>query len=296
MKPYRSFLFVPGNRRRMLEKGPTTDADALLFDLEDAVPAGEKDVARSMLAELIPGLSEKPAFVRTNAPSTGETRADLEAVVGPGLEGVFVPKVDSAEEVLQVSRWLEELEAATGTPPGQIEMVCMIETAVGLYRAHDIAAASERVASLCCSSAENGDLQTDLGTDWSPEGLEMMYPRAKIVVDSRAAGIEHPVDGVYAALADLDGLEHDTTLSKRLGYRGRAIIHPSHIEAVNRIYSPDPETVAYCRGLLEAFDEALAAGQASVAYDGKMIDYAMATWARRILSQAALLGIEEGAR
>jgi citrate lyase subunit beta/citryl-CoA lyase len=171
-------------------------------------------------------------------------------------------------------------------------MICMIETAVGLRRSYDIASASKRVASLCCSSAQHGDLETDLGCDWSPEGLEMMYPRAKIVVDARAAGLEHPVDGVYAGLYDIEGLIRDTTLAKRLGYKGRAIIHPSHIEEVNRIYSPTPETVAYCRGLLEAFENALADGSASVAYEGKMIDYAMEKWARRILGQAELLGIE----
>jgi citrate lyase subunit beta / citryl-CoA lyase len=291
MKPWRSFLFIPGHRERMLAKGPTTDADALLFDFEDAVPAGEKERARATVAEFIPTLTRQPAFVRINGPGSGDARADMEAVVGPHLSGLFVPKVETGDEVRELAAWLDELEGATGTSAGQVELVCMIETAPGLRLAYEIAVASDRVASLCCSSAENGDLQTDLGCEWSPEGIEFLYARSKIVADTRAAGRWHPLDGVYARIDDLEGLAADTLLSRRLGYKGRAIIHPSHIETTNRIYTPSVETIEYCRGLLAAFESALAAGNAAVEYEGKMIDYAMATWARRVLEQGELLGL-----
>jgi len=299
MRPYRSFLFMPGNRQRMLDKGPTTGADALLPDLEDAVPVKEKATARAMVRDYVPTVDGLAVFVRINSVATGMARDDLEAVVVPGLRGVFVAKVESPDEIRQVAAWLEALEEAAGIEPGTIAIVAMLETANAVRLGYDIATASPRVGSLCYSGAENGDLQTDLGCDWSVEGTEMLYARSKIVLDARAAGIEYPIEGVYAALDDIDGLVADTTLSKRLGYKGRAIIHPRHVEAVNRIYAPQPEEIEYCRGLLVAFDTALGEGRASVAYRGKMIDYAMAARARRVLALAAELrsgGAEERAR
>ncbi|MGH7778032.1 MAG: HpcH/HpaI aldolase/citrate lyase family protein [Candidatus Dormibacterales bacterium] len=289
MRPYRSFLFVPGNRPAMLAKAPARGADALLLDLEDAVPAEEKDSTRRVLREQIPDLPGAPVFVRSNSVSSGETRLDLEAVVVPGLLGLFLPKVESTEEVREVAGWLDELEPGAGLAPGTVEIVCMLETALGVRRTYELATASPRVGSVCFASGENGDFQTDLGCDWSVEGTEMLYARSKVVLDARAAGIAHPLDGVFVAIDDIGALVADTTLSKRLGYKGRAIIHPKHVEAVNRIYTPAEEEVRYYLGLLAAFEGALAAGRASVTYEGKMIDYAMAARARQVLALAEAL-------
>ena len=289
MKPYRTLLFMPGNRQRMLERGPTAGADALLPDLEDAVPIDEKDRARAMLREYIPGLGGRPIFVRTNAVASGETRHDLEAIVVRGLHGIFLPKVESADDVRQVAGWLDELEPAAGLPVGQVEIVAMLESALGVLRGYDIATASPRVASLCFASGENGDLQTDLGCDWSHEGTEMLYARSKVILDARAAGLDYPLDGVYVDLDNEDGLVADTTLSKRLGYKGRTVIHPKQVEAVNRIYTPSAEEVAYYQRLLEAFGASTAEGKASVAFEGKMVDYAMAARARRVLALVELI-------
>ena len=296
MNLYRSILFIPGNRERMLAKGPTTGADALLLDLEDAVPVDEKPAARQMVRGYIPTVDRPPVMVRLNAVATGLTRDDLDAVMVRGLRGVFLAKTQSADEVRQVAGWLDELESRRGIAPGAIELVCMLETADSVRLAWEIATASPRVGSLCYSGAENGDLQTDLGSDWSVEGTEMLYARSKIVLDARAAGIEYPLEGVYAEIDDIDGLTADTILSKRLGYRGRTIIHPKHVEVVNRIYSPQPEEVEYFRGLLTAFDAALADGRGSVTYRGKMIDYAMATRARRVLALAETLAADGAER
>jgi citrate lyase subunit beta/citryl-CoA lyase len=270
----------------MLEKGPTTGADALLVDLEDAVPVSEKEAARAGVRDYLATLDGLPAFVRINAASTGEARADLEAVVAPGLDGVFLPKVDSPDDVRRVAGWLDELEPEAGLAGRKVEVICMLETALGVMRAYEIATASRRVASLCFASGENGDFQADLGCDWSVEGTEMLYARSKVVLDARAAGIEHPLDGVFVDVDNVDGLVADSTLSKRLGYRGRTIIHPKHVEHVNRIYAPTADEVAYYEGLLRAFEAALAEGRASVTYQGKMIDYAMAARARRVLGLA----------
>jgi citrate lyase subunit beta/citryl-CoA lyase len=275
----------------MLEKASTRGADAILIDLEDAVPIADKDAARTTVRDAVSTIAGSPVLVRVNAVSTGLTKADLDAVVVPGLAGLFVAKVEGPDEVLTISAWLDEREAASGMDHGSIELVCMLESAGSVRRGYEIATASARVASVCFSSGQNGDLQTDLGCDWSIEGTEMLYARSKTILDARAAGIDHPLDGVYVDIHDLDGLVADTTLSKRLGYKGRAIIHPSHIETVNRIYSPSPEEIRYYQGLLQAFDEALADGHGSSVYEGRMIDYAMAARARSVLDLAERLGV-----
>ena len=290
MKPYRTLLFMPANRQRMLEKGPTAGADALLPDLEDSVLLDEKDAARALLREYIPAQDTLDVYVRVNAVAGGETRPDLEAIVLPGLSGIFLPKVESTDEIRQVAGWLDQLESAAGLPSGQVEIVPMLETALGVYRTYDLATASPRVASVCFASAENGDLQTDLGCDWSVEGTEMLYARSKVLLEARAAGLEHPLDGVFAGLDDEAALVADTTLSKRLGYKGRTVIHPRQIGPVNAIYTPPPEEVAYYRRLLAAFESATAEGRASVTFEGKMIDYAMAARARRVLALAEAIG------
>jgi citrate lyase subunit beta/citryl-CoA lyase len=277
----------------MLDKAPTTAADALLLDLEDAVPLEEKEATRDTLRAYLPSLRGRPVFVRPNAVATGETRRDLEAVVVPGLHGLFLPKVESPEEVRQVAGWLDELEGAAGIPPGTTELVCMLETALGVRRTYELAV-SPRVASVCFASGQNGDLQTDLGCDWSVGGTEMLYARSKVVLDARAAGVRYPIDGVFVDINSIDDLVADYTLSKRLGYKGRAIIHPKHVDPVNRIYTPSAEEVDTYRGLLAAFDAAVAEGRASVTYQGKMIDYAMAARARQVIAHAEAIRSSEG--
>jgi citrate lyase subunit beta/citryl-CoA lyase len=276
----------------MLDKAPTLGADAILIDLEDAVAEADKDAARATVREIIPTVADPPVLVRINAVSTGLAGADLSAVVMPGLAGIFVPKVEGPEEAMRVIDDLAGYEAAAGIAPGSIEIICMLESARSVRLAYEIATASPRVSSVCFSSGQNGDLQTDLGCDWSLDGTEMLYARSKTILDARAAGIEHPLDGVYVGIADLDGLAIDTTLSKRLGYRGRAVIHPSHVGTVNRIYSPSPEEIRYYRGLLQAFEEAAADGRGSSVYEGRMIDVAMAARARRVLDLAERLGVQ----
>ncbi|MGH7862653.1 MAG: HpcH/HpaI aldolase/citrate lyase family protein [Candidatus Dormibacteraceae bacterium] len=290
MRPYRTLLFVPGNRERMLEKAPTVGADALLFDLEDAVPENDRPLARDMIKARIGTLEGVPAYVRVNATGTGHTQNDLEAVVVPGLDGIFLPKVQDAQEVIQVSDQLAAVESRAGMEVGRVEIIAMMESARGVRAAYEIASASPRVASLCFGSGENGDFQTDMGCGWSVEGTEMLYARSKVVLDARAAGIQYPLDGVFVDIDNLDALAADTLLSKRLGYTGRALIHPKHVAIVNRIYTPPEEEISYYRELLSVFDNAIQEGKASVTYQGKMIDYAMAARARQVIGLAESLG------
>ncbi len=289
MTPYRSLLFIPGHQHRLLAKGPTTQADGLVLDLEDSVPIESKHLARHTVGRFINEFVDKACFVRVNSVASGNAYGDLEAVVAPTLRGIFAPKVESVDEIRQLAAWLSELESASGIPEGRIELVVMLETALGVFRAYDLALASTRVGALSFASAQNGDLQADLGCDWSVEGTEMLYARSKVVLDARAAGLEYVLDGAFVDIHSLAGLIADTTLSKRLGYKGRSVIHPTHIEPVNTIYTPAVEEVAYCRRLLEAFVQAEAENKAAINFEGKLVDYAMVARARRVLAFADLL-------
>jgi citrate lyase subunit beta/citryl-CoA lyase len=287
--PFRSVLFVPGHREHMLAKSLAYPADALLPDLEDSVPPAEKAVARATVQTFLSQVRDHTVFVRVNSVAGGDAQSDLEAVVVPGISGVFVPKIESAQQIVQLSSWLDHLESAAGLPNGNIGVVPMIESAMGVVKCIEIATSSPRIATLCIGSAEDGDLHGDLGCEWSPESPAMLYARSRFLLEARAAGVEYPLDGVYARLDDEVGLIADTELSRRLGYSGRTLVHPKQIEHVNRIYSPSPEEVNRARRLLAAFEEAGAAGTGAIRFEGRLVDAAMAAKARSILGRASLI-------
>lgn len=291
MDPLRTLLFVPANQPRLLDKAPTLPADALLLDLEDAVPLAEKDAARRAVQAYVPTIAGKPVWVRVNGVASGQLAADLDALVGVrGLAGLMLPKPEAPADVLELDRLLRARETARGLAPGALPVILQIESAAGVLFAHALATASARVASLCFGGAEDGDLQADLDCAWSIDGPELLYARQHTLLAARAARIAWPLDGVFANVRDADGFARDTQLSRRLGYRGRTVIHPSQIEVANRLYSPSAEEVAYYRRVRAAFEAAVAQGTATTTVDGKLVDYAMAERARRVLELAARLG------
>ena len=295
MKPVRIILFAPGSKERVMTKALESGADAVLLDLEDSVPLASKAEARSLVAKVIDGVAaagtgrDGPAiFVRTNAAATGLLDDDLAAIVRPGLEAIFVPKVESVSEVQNAASLLERLESAQGIKTGTIEIVLMIESALGVYRCFDLINASPRVASTCIGGAQDGDLQTDLGCSWSVEGTELFYARSKVLLDTRAAGKAWPLDGVYGNLNDEAGLIQDSRLSARLGYVGRTVIHPKQIAPVRQAYAVPAAEVAYYQKVVSEFEAVEKTGSAAITVDGKLVDYAMVQRARRVLALAKL--------
>jgi citrate lyase subunit beta / citryl-CoA lyase len=280
----RSFLYVPANREKFLDKAVGLPADALLLDLEDSVPPAEKAVARAAVREFAPKIPGGRVWVRPNAIESDHGRADLDAIIGvPGLVGLIAPKVDTRAEVLLWDRLIGELEQTRGVAPGATKFVPSIESARGVLGAYEIATAAARVVSLSFGGARDGDLNTDLGCTWSLDGPEMLHARQHTLLAARAAKFDTPLDGVFADLRDAEGFARDTDLSRRLGYRGRKLIHPSQIEPCNRLYRPTAAELDYYARVIEAFDAAVAQGRASTTVDGKMIDVAMAHAARRVL-------------
>ena len=253
------------------------------------MPVPEKENARAGVKAYAPKIADHRVWVRVNGLETGLAEADLDAVIGvEGIAGMFLPKVETREEVL---RWdARDRRAGEGA-----RLRRRLDAARALDRERAAACSTPttcrsrppRVASLSFGGAQDGDLNTDLGCIWSSDGPEMMTARGHALIAARAARFDTPLDGVFADVRDPEGFEKDTALSRRLGYRGRKLIHPSQIEPCNRLYAPSQRELDYYARVLEAFDKALAQGSASTTVDGKMIDVAMANAARRVLDEAA---------
>jgi citrate lyase subunit beta / citryl-CoA lyase len=284
----RSFLYVPANREKFLEKAIGLPSDAFIFDLEDSVPPAEKANARAGVRAYAPKIAAGRVWVRVNGLETGFAADDLDAVVGvAGLAGFFLPKVETADEVGRWDAMIGALEGERGMAAGALKLVISIESALGVLNAYAMATAAARVVSLTFGGAQDGDLNTDLGCTWSIDGPEMLHARSHALLAARAARFDSPLDGVFADVRDAEGFERDTALSRRLGYRGRKLIHPAQIEPCNRLYRPSAAELDYYARVLEAFDKAVAQGSAATTVDGRMIDLAMANAARRVLDAEA---------
>lgn len=297
MKPLRTALFAPGVKDRVMAKALEAGASAVILDLEDSVPVAAKAEARALVARAIDSAAALPAAsrpvvtVRTNGAATGLLADDLAAVVRRGLDAIFLPKAESIEQVTGMASLLDRLEPAHGLPAGTVRIIPMFETALGVLRCYEIARATPRVVGTCIGSARDGDLQTDLGCAWSLEGTELFYARSKILLESRAAGVQ-PLDGVFSDLNDEAGFIQDCALSARLGYVGRTVIHPKQIAPARRAYSVSDSDAAYYRRVVSEFEAVEKTGAtAAITVDGKLVDYAMYQRAKRVLEQVRLDGI-----
>ncbi|MDO8211718.1 CoA ester lyase [Conexibacter sp. CPCC 206217] len=300
MKPARSLLSTPGNRPAMLAKALTCGADAIVADLQDSVPAGEKEHAREAVRELIerrgsgaasasgaadaPGASATEILVRANSAASGLLADDVAAIVAPGLAAVQLPQAESPGDVLTLARLLDDAEAAAGLAPGSVEILVSLESAIAVLRAFEILSASPRVVATMPGIAENGDLEHDLGAVYTPDEVGTFHARAHVLLAARAAKLAHPVDGVYARVADEDGFVASATLARRLGYRGKKVIHPRHVPLANRIFQPTAAELDFSARVLAALDAAEARGGGATVVDGRMVDVAMAATARQVLA------------
>jgi citrate lyase subunit beta/citryl-CoA lyase len=288
-------LFVPGHKSSWAEKAVAAGADAVILDLEDSVPAGDKGTARTTVRETIGRLAAQNVradlWVRPNSFDSGLFGADVEAVLGAGLTGLFLPKVFSAEEIVRIDAVVSHIEQRDGLPAGSIGLIVSFETAVSMAHCEEIAAASPRVSSLLGATGPNADVGRELGFEFTPAGLETLYLRSRIILAARAAALHHPVSGVWQDIANLDGLRRFAEDQRGLGYRGLVLIHPSHVAVANEVFTPSAETVEFYRRMIDAFRKAEAQGSAAVDFEGQHIDLAHAKTAEGILDLADAIGI-----
>jgi citrate lyase subunit beta/citryl-CoA lyase len=257
----RSWLFAPGHDEKLLAKVYDAGADAVLLDLEDAVPPRLKDRARALVAR---AASERPCWVRVNRPLTEECRRDIAALAGVAI-GLRLPKVELASEV----EWVAQLA------PG-VALDCTIESARGLLAAFDIASHP------ACTSLSYGglDFVADLGIAGGEQ--ETLFARSFLVVACRAAGKPPPSDGVHVLIDDDDGLRQEAEAARRLGFFGKSAIHPRQVPIINEVFSASPAEVAWAERVMAAFEAA--GGAATRLADGEFVDLAVAERARKLLS------------
>jgi citrate lyase subunit beta/citryl-CoA lyase len=293
VQPLRSFLFAPGNHARRVEKALTLDADAVILDLEDAVATAEKPGTRETVAAALERPRRGLLYLRINAVDTEFCYGDLVAIVGPGLDGVILPKVESAAGLVTVDWLLAQLERDRGLPPGRIDLIPIIETARGLDRLGAILTAGSRVRRVAFGA---GDFTLDVNMAWSRDEAELAHARATIVTASRAAGIDAPLDTVWVDLSDRDGLEASARTALGFGFQGKMCIHPDQIAIVNRVFTPSDAEIAFAERVAAAFAKAEAEGSAAIQLDGKFIDYPIVYRAQRVLRRIAAIREREEAR
>jgi citrate lyase subunit beta/citryl-CoA lyase len=280
---YRTMLFVPGNRQRMLQKAPASGADAVVIDLEDAVPASEKVAARRLSREALrthAATGGPDLFVRVNNVWSRATRADLVAVVRPGLRGIVHPKTERPQDLRDLDVLLREAEVKNGVRPGDTSVIPLIETPGAIIDLSRITRAIDRVIAL---SLGGEDYATSLGVVRSDEALA--FARGTLVTVAAAYGIA-AIDTPYPAIDDERGLLREAKLAAATGFAGKYVIHPDHVAAVNKAFSPTKEDIAWAERVVAAAKRAERTRRGAVSLDGKMIDTPIVERARRLLLRA----------
>lgn len=286
----RTALFVPGNRPERIEKAFNTEADAVIIDLEDAVPISEKEISRSKVREKVTAFSERMTLVRINALGSPFIEGDLEEAIGEGVNGIVLPKVEKPDDIYEINGLLCALEKKRGLPDGSILLFPLIESAAGVHRVYDIISSKARPERIYTVTFGAADYTLDMGIEMTMEGTELFYARSRIAVACRAAGIAPPIDTPFMIdLNDMEALISDAKRARELGFQGKQVIHPRQIEPCNRIFSPTSEEIAKAKKIIQVFEEAEASGTAAVQVGGKFIDYAVVKKSRDILARAAAI-------
>jgi citrate lyase subunit beta / citryl-CoA lyase len=278
----RSWMFVPGNRQRFIDKAKGSKADAILLDIEDGVLPAEKAEARRMIKGSLNKELEGPRhYVRVNALSTPWLKSDLDAVILPGLEGICLTKVARAADIQEAASWIEALENERGLELGRIRILAAIESARGLMNALSIADASARIVGLMFG-AEDYALDLGLGARREKEAAQLLFARSALVNAAAAANVLS-VDGVFPDLDDPSGLLEDVRQARRLGFTSKSTFNPRQIDTINEIFSPQADEIEYARKIAAAFREAESRGDAAVAVGGQLVDKPIVLRALRIL-------------
>ncbi|HYR37350.1 MAG TPA: CoA ester lyase [Burkholderiales bacterium] len=284
----RSFLFVPANVPRRVEKAQTLNADAVILDLEDSVAPSDKPASRGAIVAALGRPWQSLLYVRVNAPSTQWCYADLVATVRKGIDGVVVPKIESAADLHAIDWLLAALERERGIAEGSLDLMPQVETAAGVQRVDRILQARNlrpyrgpwRVKRVCFGAA---DYANDLGLSPTLDEPELADARARVVLASRAAGMENPIDSPWFHFKETAAFSRALERSRRGGFQGRCCVHPDQIAPVNEAYRPTSQEIAAAERIVAAFAEAEKRGAAAIEVDGQMVDYPVAHRAQALL-------------
>ncbi len=279
----RSRIYLPGNRPRMIQKGPLLGADAVILDLEDSVSPGEKDAARFLVTNAIKSLNfgETEVMVRINPLSTCG-REDLAAVLPAGPDAIVVPKSENREGVQVVEKAILESRLSK-----RVAILPLIESARGIMNAYEVAAASPLVEAITFGGE---DFTQDVGATRTREGREIFVGRSLLVIAAKAAGVQ-ALDTVFSDFNDMEGLRQDTLAVKQMGFDGRAAIHPSQIEVIHEIFTPTAAEIQHAVNVIRAAEIAREKGSGVAVVKGKMIDKPIIERAEKIVRIAERLDL-----
>ena len=294
----RSWMFVPGDRQRMIDKALTLPVDAIMMDIEDGVTPREKEHARQQIAASLDIVAERlqndpsyrtPArFVRVNAVGSDRFIADIKAVLRPGLEGLVIPKVDTIEQVRIVEDELGRAEVARHMPGGSVKLLIAIESPTGLFNAHAILTSSPRIMG-AIFGAEDFTREMNLPVRREAEAVDLVYARSHIATAAAAAHVQ-AVDGVWVDINDGEGLRRFAQQARRLGMSAISIIHPNQIDIANEAFTPTRDDIDYAQAVVNAFEEARARGLGAIQFRGQLLDYPIVDRARQTVALAKTLG------
>ena len=281
----RSMLFLPGNNPNMLINGNCLGSDAVIFDLEDAVAPDQKDAARILVRNTLKYMDFRGCerIVRINSIGTPYWKEDLKALLPYEPDLILLPKTESAQDILTIDAYMTELGS-------QVGVMALIETALGVENAFQIASSSQRLKALFLGAE---DLTADLRCKRTKEGREIEYARHRLVVAARAAGVD-VYDTPFTDVNDDEGIVTDASYAKALGFTGKASISPRHVEVINSVFSPTQKDVDYAYEVMEAIALAKEQGKGAISLHGKMIDAPIVTRAEQTIAMANALGMRRG--
>jgi citrate lyase subunit beta/citryl-CoA lyase len=285
----RSLLYVPGNMPSMLQNLSVFGSDAVIIDLEDAVPHGEKDAARRLVRRFLESYRTRPqeVLVRINALDTPFAYEDLREILPALPDGVRLPKADTPEVVERLDTLLTEFEEELGLEIGRFRILPSIESAEGVLQCIEIARSSPRLLGLAFGAE---DYTASMEIERTKTGEELMNARARVVWAAKAAGIQ-AIDSIFADVKDMDGLRRETELVKALGYTGKSLVNPRQIEVVHEVFAPKPSEIAYALQVIEAIERAREMGTGVISLGGKMVDAPVVKRAFRTLRTAHAQGL-----
>jgi citrate lyase subunit beta/citryl-CoA lyase len=286
MAPKRSYLFVPAISEKMMGKAISSEADSVIFDLEDAVAINEKEIARERAKNyLLNYPAEKDVYIRINDFTTVYWRKDIECAVESGAKGIVVPKAESGSNMKVICQTVLELLERAGRKGNTFEVLPLIETASGVHFAFEIANSHYLVPRLVFGSI---DYSLDIDCELTDGGEELYYARSQIVNASRAAGIGSPVDAVYPDLSNEEGLNREADRARISGFKSKLAIHPKQLNVIHQVFTPDEKILEEAREIVEAFEEAEQKGSASISVRNKLVDYPVYKKAKGLLQYSGL--------
>lgn len=285
---FRSLMFVPAHNERLMNSASRSNADVLLLDIEDSVqPVENKQVARNNILKYIAeGKFEgRPLYPRINDRESGELLKDVYQLTVPGIEGFVYPKATCGQDIYFIGKLLETVEYEKKLPIGTFKLIPLIETAGAVMNIQEICKACTRVVAVAFGCE---DFVTDLQGKHDLEGNSIFTARAMIAMGARACGV-YPIDTVHIRVHDLEDLEKNLILSKKLGFEGMLVLNPKELPLVHQYYSPSDEEVAWAEEMIALSDAAFAEGKGVAVKDNKFIGPPMLKMARKIVTKSQLI-------